>query len=89
MAGCDGSGSTFYYNKTINQWAPSYKQIFKTGPVEEEVEIPTQRSSSSSRESQAGCVNMKATNTEKTFKKPGFNFMIPRREEVDDDNKNK
>jgi hypothetical protein len=33
-AHCDGSGSTFYYNKIINQWAPSYEQMFKTGPVE-------------------------------------------------------
>jgi hypothetical protein len=65
--------------------------------VEEEVEILTQRSSSSSQESQAaGSLNMKAVYAKKPFKKrqpsmkeevvdtqdlPGSNFMISRREE--------
>jgi hypothetical protein len=43
-------------NKTINQWAPSYKLMFKTGPVETEVEPEveslTQRSHVSSQDSQ-------------------------------------
>jgi hypothetical protein len=47
-AHCDSSGLTFYYNKTINQWAPSYEHMFETSLVEAEVEsevaIVTQRS---------------------------------------------
>jgi hypothetical protein len=77
--------------------------MFETGPVEvefeAEVEILTQRSRSSSQDSHGSCLD----NAKRPFKKrqpsmpeevntqdlPGFIFMLPRREEVDNDNENK
>jgi hypothetical protein len=68
-AHCDESGSNVNYNKTINQWAPSYEQMVKTFPVEAEgepeVEILTQRSHSSSQDSHAS----RLSNAKKPFKK--------------------
>jgi hypothetical protein len=65
----DASGITFYYNKTINQWAPNYESMFEVGQVEDKVEVLTQRSSSCLQESQAGSLNMKAAGSKKPFKK--------------------
>jgi hypothetical protein len=72
-AHCDASGSTFYYNKTINQWVPKYELMFETDPVEtqedeDEVEIVTQRyqsSHASSQDSQGTILS----NGKKPFKK--------------------
>jgi hypothetical protein len=85
----NASSVTFYYNKTINQWAPNYESMFEAGQVEDKVEILTQRSSSSLQESPAGSLNMPAAGSKKPFKKrqqsvkeidtqdlPGSNFMI-------------
>jgi hypothetical protein len=77
--------------------------MFKTGLVEEEIEILTQRSNSSLQESQAGCLNKKDKNAKNLFKKrqssiteevdtqdlPGSDFMIPRREDFGDNKENK
>jgi hypothetical protein len=96
----DASGVTFYFNKTINQWAPNYESMFEVGQVEDEVEILTQRSSSSSQESPGGSLNMQAAGSKKPFKKrqasakeidtqdlPGSDFMIAAgREFVHDEN---
>jgi hypothetical protein len=32
----NGTGNTVYYNKSVNQWAPSYKAIFEQTMNEEE-----------------------------------------------------
>jgi hypothetical protein len=36
----DGSGNTFYYHKSRNQWAPSYKDIFEQKENEEDKSSP-------------------------------------------------